>query len=286
MLGTFVNSPVAPPWPQAQAACLVQPEQYPAPVTYGQGVWVAPQRVVLYARPPKPNASAAGAGAAAALENDTKPVDVLLWSPQQDGPLVYSEAQHRYLPAQRYFVQFEPARNIALMAVVSDEESPDGQLWLEVVIGQDTPAVPAAGATTSLASVAASPRPKTAWVPAQLPKETANPMGLRLSRFPWPPGTYLTWLTYLSTLGRQNGFTWLAGVPERDRSLHMAPEDHAKLLSSTFIRRQQLKHVRGNWMLIEALDFERTPLIGWARWRDENGSLMALPRLSPAPAGY
>jgi hypothetical protein len=42
----------------------------------------------------------------------------------------------------------------------------------------------------------------------------------------------------------------------------------------------KVRHLRGNWLLVEALDFENNTPIGWIRWRDDDGNLMVFPNIN------
>lgn len=161
-----------------------------------------------------------------------------------------SNGVHFTTPASRVFFCFYPELDIAMLAVTGDDDNG----WLEVVYDQTNQ--------------------KTGWV--KMADETALKDPERPAHF----GVYQTWLDFMRLNARANGIYWLSGVSQYQRSLRSKDEDTAKLIPVTVIRDLKVRHVRGNWLLVEVLDFERNMPIGWIRWRDEDGNLLAFPNLS------
>lgn len=184
--------------------------------------------------------------------HDAQPVDVLHWTeqPNSSGNKVYSEAAHFSLPAQQIFLAFFPTRKVAILPVLSD----DGNGWVEVMVDQHKKA--------------------TAWVPlkADLPPAVTDGQPKHI-------GEFQTWLDFMKYNTKAAGFYWLTGVDDYTRALRMAPRDDAKILELLVVRKMTVKHIRGNWLLVEAVDFDRSTPIGWIRWRDKNGKLLLFPNL-------
>jgi hypothetical protein len=181
-------------------------------------------------------------------DETTEPLDVLEWSPTAQSLMVQSLKQHRNLPAERYFISYYPKNQVAMMAVLSE----NGEGWAEVAYDQRTDT------------------PKTAWVRLQDPPAPNSPLHL---------GRFQSWYEFMTLNAKQHGVYWLTGTPESSRALRSAPEDMAKLIPLTLVRKLTVKHIRGNWMLVEVVDFDRTAPIGWMRWRDEDGRLTVFTRL-------
>lgn len=57
--------------------------------------------------------------------------------------------------------------------------------------------------------------------------------------------------------------------------MRVSPDDNAKPVEVTVVRSLKVKHVRGNWLLVEVLDFQNLTPMGWIRWRDDDGRLLA-----------
>lgn len=211
------------------------PAHYPNNLTYGIGVYFAPEDIPLYKNP-----------------HDTQPIDVLHWSPKTSNtnPTVYSEVAHFSLPAKNTFIAFYPTLHVAMMPVVSD----DGTGWVEVMVDQTKKA--------------------TAWVPLRddLP-------AILTENKPKHYGHFQVWLDFMKFNSKAAGFYWLTGVDDYTRALRMAPRDDAKIIELLVVRHMNVKHIRGNWLLVEAVDFDRSTPIGWIRWRDKNGRLLLFPNL-------
>lgn len=174
------------------------------------------------------------------------PIEWLRWDSSGQ---VFSHQRQTTVDARRIFLAFYPAQQMALLPVVSD----NGVGWAEIQVNAT----------------------QTAWVPLR------SQWGEK-ERTEWPThwGEYQTWLEFMRDNAPKAGILWLPGVAESKRSLHMEPEDTAKLVPVELMRNVTVRHVRGDWMLLEVLDFNRESPMGWVRWRDDQGQLMAFPNLA------
>ena len=93
-------------------------------------------------------------------------------------------------------------------------------------------------------------------------------------------GRYQSWLDFMKFNARAHGVYWLNGVSEYHRSIRYKDDDKASFIPVTVIRDLKVRHIRGNWMLVEVVDFERNTPIGWVRWRDHDGNLMVFPNIT------
>ncbi len=218
----------------------VQPKQYSNNRSYGIGVYFAPSVLPLYAKPD------------ASLE----PMDVWTWKPNSRAMYLKSEAKRQSEPAGRRFLAFYPTLKMAILPVVGD----NGEGWVEVLINP----------RRSMTDPGA-----TAWVPL---REKFNPEDTT----DWPRhwAGFQPWLDFIRANARATGIVWLSGVEEYQRSLRQQPKDDAPLLDLTLIRKLKVHHARGNWLLVEAWDFNRESPIGWVRWRDSEGKLLVFPNFA------
>lgn len=230
----------------AVSATGFEPQAFKSGVTYGNGVFFAPRQFTVYEKPDKNAPMIASFSWNSGMRGNT--VDVST-----------SQGEQHAVSANQVFFCFYPSLEVAMMAVTGD----DDRGWVEVVYDQKNQ--------------------KTGWVRLkETPEKSAT--GAKLSSLDNPEpshfGVYQTWLEFMRMNAKPNGIYWLSGVKEYSRSLRSADQDEAKLIPVTIIRNLKVKHVRGNWLLVEVLDFENNTPLGWVRWRDDEGNLMVFPNLS------
>ncbi|WP_303673391.1 hypothetical protein [Vampirovibrio chlorellavorus] len=226
------------------------PQRYQSGYSYGNGIFFAPYAFTLYSEP----------------KSGAQSIGTIRWSHKTSGNNIewISPAGDRHaIYADHTFFCFYPLLDVAMMAVTSDTD--DG--WVEVIYDQ------ASG--------------KTGWVQTRLQPEpaAASPASAQsgskvAATEPAHFGVYQTWQEFMKLNAKAHGIYWLTGVKEYNRSIRSSDADEAKLIPVTIIRDLKVKHVRGNWLLVEVLDFERNTPIGWVRWRNDDGKLMVFPNLS------
>ncbi len=173
------------------------------------------------------------------------------WSSNNVQATMFSEARQNYVPIASIFTCYFPKVEVAAMSVLSE----NGEGWAEVIYDQR--------------------QQKSGWVKLRTAMAESDTEG-------WPDhlGQFQTWLDFMKFNGKAAGIYWLSGVSQYHRSPRMAPDDKSKLLKLQMIRKLKVMHVRGNWLLVEVLDFNRSSPMGWVRWRDKNGRLMVFPNLA------
>jgi hypothetical protein len=226
------------------------PERYKNGTHFGTGIYFAPHQFTLYTEP-KTNSPTLG---------------TIEWSSKSglNGLRMTSPGgMPKSIYADKLFFCYYPELDIAMMAVDGDNDNG----WVEVIYDQQ--------------------EHKTAWVKANTDENstgsdasttlTSNTASSHL-------GVYQTWLEFMKYNAKAKGIYWLNGVAEYNRALRTKDEDTAKLISTTVIRKLKVRYVRGNWLLVEVQDFEMNTPIGWIRWRDDDGNLMAFPNLTQPQA--
>lgn len=185
--------------------------------------------------------------------DETSPLlESFRWTRSDASPKFLSKVNNGVFGPEQVFLSFYPTLNVAMMAVVSE----NGEGWAEVVYDQF--------------------RKKTGWVKILSPEASAS----LEEGVPRHFEKFQTWQDFMRYNARVAGTYWLNGVSQYNRSLRTAPQDDAKIIPVTVIRNMKVKHVRGNWMLVEILDFENKTPIGWMRWRDDDGRLMMFTNFS------
>ncbi len=228
------------------------PQRYKEGYTYGNGVYFAPYRFTLYSSP----SEAAPVIEEVSWGRRTASNSINIIAPNGERHASY---------ADHMFLCFYPQADVAMLAVMGD----DGNGWVEVMYDQ---------ASHKTGWVRLKETPKTASAGEQVSKaETLAPLDMGE---PAHFGVYQTWLEFMKLNAKASGIYWLSGVKEYNRSVRTADADDAKMVPVTIIRDLKVRHVRGNWLLVEVLDFERNTPIGWVRWRDDDGNLMVFPNIS------
>jgi hypothetical protein len=231
---------LAPSWSAFAESFGFAPQQYKSGLTYGNGIYFAPYRFKVYAEP-REDATVLGEFR---WGRHTRSNQVDIFRPNGD---------HVTMAANRVFFCFYPELDVAMLAVTGDEEGG----WLEVMYDQQGK--------------------KTGWLKqADIRVAAENGKDALPAHF----GVYQTWLDFMKLNAKASGIYWLSGVSEYQRSVRFKDEDTASLIPITVIRDLKVRHVRGNWLLVEVLDFERNTPIGWVRWRDDDGNLMVFPNIS------
>lgn len=207
-----------------------------AQINYGIGVYFAPEKLPVYAKP----------------SFSEPPIDIIEWRSANTNSLVVrsvlDSTVHR---ASQYFLAFYPKLKLAVLPVLQE----NGAGWAEVVINPG--------------------RHTTAWVPMRY---SFNPNDT--NKWPKHWARFQPWIDFIRANARISGVRWLPNATNYQKELRMQPQDDAELIELTLIRQMKVHHARGNWLLVEAWDFNRESPIGWMRWRDDDGQLLAFPNFS------
>jgi hypothetical protein len=222
------------------------PQAYKNGYAYGNGIYFAPYLFTLYSRP-----------------DETSPsIGEFHWNQRTGSALAVTtpDGGKYSLRSDHVFFCFYPKLDVAMMPVIGEENG-----WVEVIYDQ-------AGQ-------------KSGWVrlkeePAKTASNSAEHLPPMDKGEPDHFGVYQTWQEFMKLNAKANGIYWLSGVKEYNRSVRSSDSDEAKIYPITIIRDLKVKFVRGNWMMVEVLDFERNTPIGWVRWRDDEGNLMVFPNIS------
>lgn len=248
---------VFPPPAQAQLSGYgFAPRGYKDGVNYGNGIYFAPYVFSLYTEP-----------------NERSPlIGEFHWSRKTNSNNITvntADAERHSIAADHVFFCFYPQLDVAMMAVAGE----NGEGWVEVVYDQ-------ARKKTGWVHLKDSPLKDSSPVSqsqASLSKQTLAPVD---TGEPIHFGVYQTWLEFMKLNAKSNGIYWMSGVKEYNRAIKSSDADDAKIIPVTIIRDMKVKHLRGNWLLVEVLDFENNTPIGWIRWRDDDGNLMVFPNIN------
>lgn len=92
---------------------------------------------------------------------------------------------------------------------------------------------------------------------------------------------FYSWLKFYYIFGRKFGIKIFKDADEDIKTLRSDTSDDAQLLQTiVYPSYITLQILRGNWLLVRALDYNKEFKIGWLRWRDESGKLFAFPNFN------
>jgi hypothetical protein len=246
--GFCLETVVFPAPAQAQLSSYgFAPQIYKDGVNYGNGIYFAPYVFTLYTQP----------------DEHSPMVGEFHWSRKTNTNNISvntANAERRSIAADHVFFCFYPQLDVAMMAVTGE----NGDGWVEVVYDQTRK-------KTGWVHLKDSPKIASAPKQALAPLDTGEPLHF---------GVYQTWPEFMKLNAKSNGVYWTNGVKEYNRAIRTSDSDDAKIVPVTIIRNMKVKHLRGNWLLVEVLDFENNTPIGWIRWRDDDGNLMVFPNVN------
>ena len=92
---------------------------------------------------------------------------------------------------------------------------------------------------------------------------------------------FYPWYSFFVKYGRQNGLYAFRDIPVELKRLHSKPAEDSQVIN-TF---ENAKNIRvqmysGNWVLVRVYDFEGKLMIGWLKWRNDNGKFNYFPLLN------
>lgn len=92
---------------------------------------------------------------------------------------------------------------------------------------------------------------------------------------------FLTWFEFMNKYGKKNGLYLFADLPEHHKIVHTGPGEDSQIIENCFYYPTgiKLKFIRGNWMLVRIIDYNKQAPIGWIRWRSDDGKIFLFPDL-------
>lgn len=90
---------------------------------------------------------------------------------------------------------------------------------------------------------------------------------------------YLSWYEFMNKYGKEKGIYFLKDIDEKYKKLHTAPHENSQILKDCYYSAENIKMIKitGNWMLVKVIDFDKSAVPGWIKWRDENGKIFVFP---------
>ncbi len=89
---------------------------------------------------------------------------------------------------------------------------------------------------------------------------------------------FMSWRTFFNLYGRKYGLYYMKDAPADSKIIYGTNMEGSQELGKiTFPQNVQLTSVKGNWLLVVALDVDRTQKIGWIKWRNISGEIYLFP---------
>lgn len=91
---------------------------------------------------------------------------------------------------------------------------------------------------------------------------------------------FLPWINFYNMYGRKYGLRQLKDVPDEIDILHAKSDDLSQSVGKINYPKQiKLTKISGNWALVSVFDLDKTPKMGFMRWRSDNGIIYAFPNI-------
>lgn len=91
---------------------------------------------------------------------------------------------------------------------------------------------------------------------------------------------FMPWINFYNMYGRKYGLRILKDAPEEVDILRAKSEDLSQGVAKiNYAKSIKLTKISGNWALVSVLDLDKTPKMGYIRWRSDNGQIYAFPNI-------
>lgn len=91
---------------------------------------------------------------------------------------------------------------------------------------------------------------------------------------------FMNWRTFFNLYGRKYGVYYMKDAPESTKNLCGSNvEDSQSIGIISFPQMIKMTTVKGNWLLVNALDIDKMLKIGWIKWRNTNGEIYMFPAI-------
>ena len=91
---------------------------------------------------------------------------------------------------------------------------------------------------------------------------------------------FMPWINFYNMYGRKYGLRILKDAPDEVDILHAKSDDLAQNVAKlNYVKQIKLTKLSGNWALVSAIDLDKTPKMGFMRWRSNDGKIYAFPNI-------
>lgn len=91
---------------------------------------------------------------------------------------------------------------------------------------------------------------------------------------------FMPWINFYNMYGRKYGLRILKDAPDEVDILHSKGDDLAQNVAKlNYVKQIKLTKLSGNWALVSAIDLDKTPKMGFMRWRSNDGVIYVFPNI-------
>ena len=92
--------------------------------------------------------------------------------------------------------------------------------------------------------------------------------------------TYYPWLSFFTKFGKTNGLYAFRDIPVELKRLHSHPDFESQVINSfEKAKNIRVQIFRGNWVLVRVYDYDGKLMIGWLKWRTDEGKFNYFPNV-------
>ena len=91
---------------------------------------------------------------------------------------------------------------------------------------------------------------------------------------------FMPWINFYNMYGRKYGLRILKDAPEEVDILRAKSDGLSQSVAKiNYAKSIKLTKISGNWALVSVLDLDKTPKMGYIKWRSDNGKIYAFPNI-------
>lgn len=91
---------------------------------------------------------------------------------------------------------------------------------------------------------------------------------------------FMPWINFYNMYGRKYGLRLLKDAPDDVDTLRAKSDDLSQSVAKiNYPKSIKLTKISGNWALVSVVDLDKTPKMGYLRWRGDNGVIYAVPNV-------
>ena len=91
---------------------------------------------------------------------------------------------------------------------------------------------------------------------------------------------FLPWINFYNMYGRKYGLRLFKDAPDNVEILRSGSDDNSQSVGKmNLVQKIKLTAIRGNWALVSVYDLDKTPKMGFMRWRSNDGTIYAFPNI-------